>query len=104
MSSSLTGPCHFFIGLQGSLGGEVYVFSEMIHRMALSREIYVSFSGVSTGMEGKADCVSLFTHLKNRKLLLEKYSVGHFVSIRQFIEDDESEKTKTLTCKAIERK
>ena len=38
-------------------------------------------------MAGKEDCESLFTHLKNRKLLAEKYLVRRFLSIQQLIED-----------------
>ena len=48
--------------------GEVYAFSEMIDHMALLREFYAPFSGVSQGMEGKKERDSLFSHLKNRTL------------------------------------
>ena len=33
------------------------------------------------------NCESLFTHLKNRKMVTEKYLVRHFLSIQQFIEE-----------------
>ena len=33
------------------------------------------------------DCESLFTHLKNKKMVTEKYLVRHFLSIQQFIEE-----------------
>ena len=61
--------------------GEVYAFSEIIDYMELLREFY------APGMAGKEECGSLFTHLRNRKLLTEKYLVRHFLSIQQLIED-----------------
>ena len=69
------------------MGGEAYAFSETIGHMALLREFYVLFSGVSPGMAGMEDCESLFTRLKTKKLLTEKYLVRHFLSTQQFIED-----------------
>ena len=35
------------------------------------------------------DCESLFTHLKNKKLVAEKFFVRHFLSIRQALEVQE---------------
>ena len=67
--------------------GKVYAFSEMIDHMALLREFYAPFSGAPQGMEGKKECDSLFSHLKNRTLLTGKYLVRHFLSIQQLIED-----------------
>ena len=67
--------------------GEVYAFCEMIDHMALLREFYAPFSGAPQGMEGKKECDSLFSHLKNRTLLTGKYLVRHFLSIQQLIED-----------------
>ena len=61
----------------------------MIDHMALAREFYAPFSGVSPGAVGMETCESLLTHLKNRKLITEKYSVRHFLSIQQFVEDGE---------------
>ena len=64
MSSPLTGPrrvLHWaskFTSnfVRSSLGGEVYAASETIGHMALLREFYVLFSGVSPGMVGMEDC------------------------------------------------
>ena len=89
MSPSLNGPCHVLRRtskftrklVESSLGGEVY--------MALLREFYTPFAKVSPSMVGLVDCESLFTHLKNRKMFTEKYLVRHFLSIRQFLEDEE---------------
>ena len=38
-------------------------------------------------MVGMEDCESLFSHLKNRKLITEKYLIRHFLSIQQYVED-----------------
>ena len=99
MSSSLTGPCHVLQWtskftrklVKSSLGGEVYAFSEMIDHMALLREFYAPFSHISSGLVGTEDCESLFTHLKNKKMITEKYLVRHFLSIQQFIDEGELE-------------
>ena len=71
--------------VKSSLVGEVCAFSEMMEHMALLREFYAPFAGVSPGMVGRKDCESLFTHLKNRKLITEKYVVRHFLSSQQFV-------------------
>ena len=63
----------------------------MIDHVALLREFYAPFSHISPGMVGMEDCESLFTHLKNRKMITEKYLVRHFLSIQQFLEDGELE-------------
>ena len=99
LSSSLTGPCHVLQWaskftrklVKSSLGGEVYAFSEMIDHMALLREFCVPFSHISSGLVGMEDCESLFTHLKNKKMVTEKYLVRHFLSIQQFIDEGELE-------------
>ena len=39
------------------------------------------------GLAGTEDCESLFTHLKNRKMVAGKYLARHFLSIQQFIEE-----------------
>ena len=72
--------------VKGSPGGEVYASSEMSGHMALLREFYAPFSRMSPGLVGMEDCKSLFTHLKNRKMIAEKYLVRHFLRIQQFIE------------------
>ena len=77
--------------VKGSLGGEAYAFSEMIDHMALLKKFYVPFSHISPGSVGMEYCESLFTHLKNRKMVTEKYLVRHFVSIQQLLGDGELE-------------
>ena len=99
MSSSLTGPCHILQRtskftrklVKSSLGGEVYAFSEMIDHMALLREFYEPCSHISPGLVGMEDCESRCTHLKNRKMVTEKYLVRHCLSFQQFLEDGELE-------------
>ena len=97
MSASLSGPRHVLQWtskftrklVKSSLGGEVYAFSEMVGHMALLREFCAPFSRISPSMVGMGDCESLFTHLKNRKMVAEKYLVRHVLRIQQFIEDGE---------------
>ena len=93
MSSALNGPRHGFqwtpkfprkMGESSLGGGEVYAFSEMIDSKALLREFYAPFSRMSPGLVGMEDCESLFTHLKNKKMVTEKYLVRHFLSIQPF--------------------
>ena len=54
-------------------------FSEMLDHMTLLKEFYSPFSRISPGLVGMEDCESLFTHLKNRKMITEKYLVRHFL-------------------------
>ena len=74
---------------KGSLGGEVFAFSEMIGHMALLREFYAPFPRISPGMVSMEDRESLCTHFKNREMVTGKYLVRHFSPIQQFIEDGE---------------
>ena len=98
MASSLTGPCHVLqwsskftrkLVRGSSGGGEVYAFSGTIDHMALLREFRAPSSRIAPRMVGMEDCESLFTHLKNWKMLAEKYLVRHFLGIQQFIEEGE---------------
>ena len=59
--------------------------------MALLRELFAPFSRISPGMVGMEDCGSLFTHLKNRKMVTEKYLARHFFSAQQFVGNGELE-------------
>ena len=77
--------------LQVVLGGEVFAFREMLDHMTLLKEFYGPFSRVSSGLVGMEDCESLFTHLKNREVLIEKYLVRHFLGIQQSLEEGELE-------------
>ena len=99
MSSSLSGPCHVLQWtskftrklVKSSLGGEVYAFSEMVDHMSLIREFYAPFVDIPPGMVGLEDCESPFYHLRNKKMITEKYLVRHFLSIQQALEDGELE-------------
>ena len=75
--------------MKSSLGGEVYAFSEMVDHMALIRELYTPFVGLSPGMAGSEDCESLFNHLRAKKMVTEKYLLRHFLCIQQSLEDKE---------------
>ena len=55
--------------------------------MALLREFYAPISRLSPGLVGMEDCESLFTHLKNSKMITGKYLVRHSPRIQQFIEE-----------------
>ena len=57
--------------------------------MALIREGYAPFVGLSPGMVGLEDCESLFSHLRTKKMIAEKYLARHFLSIQQSLEDKE---------------
>ena len=59
--------------------------------MTLLREFYGQFSRISPGWVGMGGCGSLFTHLKNRKMVTEKYLVRHFLGIQQSLEEGELE-------------
>ena len=99
MSSSLSGPCHILQWtskitrklVKSSLGGEVYAFSEMIDHMALIRDFFAPFVGLSPGMVGMEDRESLFSHLRNKKTITEKYLIRHFLSIQQALEEEDLE-------------
>ena len=62
--SSFTGPCHIsrraskFTSdlVRDSLGGEVYVLSEMADRMFLWRDFYTPFGGLTPGIVGPGNC------------------------------------------------
>ena len=57
--------------------------------MALLRKFYAPSPRMSPGLVGMEACESLFTHLKRQKMVAGKYLVRHFLSIQQFIEDEE---------------
>ena len=63
--------------------------SEMVGHMALIREFYSPSVDLSPGMVGLVGSESLFTHLKNRKMVTEKYLARHFSGIQQFLEGGE---------------
>ena len=42
-------------------------------------------AGANPGLAGLEDCESLFTHLKTRRMIAEKYLVRHFSSTQQFL-------------------
>ena len=51
--------------------------------MALIRDCYAPFEGLSPEMIGLEDCDSLSTHLKTWKPITEKNAGRYFLSIRQ---------------------
>ena len=61
----------------------------MVDHMALIREFYTPFVGLSPGMVGLEDCESLFSHFRTKKMITEKYLVRHFLSIQQSLENKE---------------
>ena len=58
----------------------------MLDHVTLIREFFVPFVDLALGMAGLEDCESLFTHLKNRKTIAEKFLVRHFSAIQQTLE------------------
>ena len=60
--------------------------------MASLREVYPPLAATSARMASKEDCGSLFANLKAKKIITEKYSVRHFLGIRQGLETGELEK------------
>ena len=57
--------------------------------MSTPREFYAPFLGLSRGTLGREDCEGLSTHLKNKKTIMEKFSVRHFLAIQQALEAQE---------------
>ena len=57
--------------------------------MALSRELCPSLCRPSAGAAGLEVCESLFTHLKNKKMVAGEYSVRHILDIQPFLENGE---------------
>ena len=96
-SSTLRGPCHIIQWTskftrkmaKSSLGGEVYAFSEMLDHMALLKEFYAPFVDASPDLLGFVDCESLFSHLKKKKTIAEKFLARHFLAIQQAVESGE---------------
>ena len=72
-----------------SLEGEAYAFSEMSDHVSMLRGFYARFSDLSQGLAGHDDCESLLTHLKNRQIATEKFSVRRFPAIQQVLETQE---------------
>ena len=72
--------------VEGSLGGEVYAFSEMLDHVSMLREVNGHFAYVYPGMPGLEDCASLFTHLKKGKMITEKFLLRRSSAIQQAIE------------------
>ena len=100
MSSALEGPCHISQWtpeftrkmVKSSLGGEVYALSEMVDHALLLKDCYGPFGGINPGAVGLEGCESLSSHLKTKKMITEKYSVRHFLSIQRALEEGDLEK------------
>ena len=60
-----------------------------IQRDGGSREFYAHFLGPRPGMAGLEHCESLFTHSKNKKVIVEKFAVRYLVAIQQALETQE---------------
>ena len=56
--------------------------SEMMEHAAFLRKFYSPFVNLSPGIAGFEDCESLLTHLKNIRMIAEKYLVRNFLSIQ----------------------
>ena len=63
---------------QEQLGGKVYAFSDMSDHMSMLREYFEHLIDHIPSMVGLGDCESLFAHLKNEKLIAEKFLARHF--------------------------
>ena len=96
MSSTLRGPRNIIQWtskftrklVRCSLGGKVYVSSEMADHMSMLREFYAHFMDPGPGMVGFEDCESEFTRLK-KKITTEKFLIRHFLATRQGLEPQE---------------
>ena len=55
------------------------------------KKVRCPFEGMNPGVGGLGDCKSLFTLLKTKKMIAEKYLVRHFLSIQQALEAGELE-------------
>ena len=59
--------------------------------MVLVEEFRGPFAGLNPGLAESGDCESLFTQLKTKKMIAEKYLALHFLSIQQALEEGEPE-------------
>ena len=57
----------------------------------LLNEFYGPFGGMIPGVLGLGDSESLFTHLKTKKIIAEKYLERHFACIQQALEEGDLE-------------
>ena len=73
----LWAPMFTRILVKGSLGGEVYAFSEMMGHVALLRDFYAPLAHVSLGMVGLEDCGSPLTHPRNKRAIPGKVLARH---------------------------
>ena len=69
--------------VKGSLGGQVYAFSEMSGHMSMLRDFYGQFLACYPGMVGFEICESLFTHIKNAKVIPGRFPPRHFLAEQQ---------------------
>ena len=98
MSSTLRGPRHIIQWTSKftrklakcSLGGEVYAFSEMAGRIPILRGFYAHCMDIRQGMACLQDCESVFTRLKNKKIIAGKFLIRHFLASQQALETQET--------------
>ena len=55
--------------------------------MLLSKACFGPFEGANSGATRLENCESLRTHLKNKKMITEKYLVRRFLSTQQSLEE-----------------
>ena len=72
--------------VKSSLGRESLAFREIMDHMSTLREFYGRFLDIRPRMVGCEDCESLFTHLKNKKVIAEKFLIRHSLAIQQALE------------------
>ena len=68
---------------KSNLGGEVYAFSEMVADMSPRRELFAPAADVSPSISGLENRESIFTHLKNKEAIAEKFPIRHFLGIQR---------------------
>ena len=75
---------------KGSLGGDVYVLSEMLDRATLLREFRAHLANLSLGAIGLEDCENLLNQLRKKGVAAAPYSVRHFLGIQRSLGYGES--------------
>ena len=82
---------YFAIDVQIHPVDEVSAPSEMADHMLFLQGFYGPSVGMNPGAARRKDCVSLFSYLKRKTMVAEKYPVRHFLGIQQALGDGELE-------------
>ena len=61
----------------------------MVDHTSLPEHSYGPFDGRDPGLAGLGDCENLFTHLKTKEMIAEKYLARHFLRTQQALEAGE---------------